>query len=125
MAFFLLMLLPIVLGGPWRRTLRVLVPSWRFFEDVQPAHELWIMQNQTWQPPPNVANNLFLNPEGLFELACRDLVHAFATDLEYRHPGDLAQWSSYQLLQNLTRQRGGTQFKLTQSGQDVFLSGTC
>lgn len=125
MAFFLLMLLPVVLGGPWRRTLRVLIPSWRFFEDVQPGHELWILQDQTWQPPPALKMNLFLNPEGLFELACRDLVHAFTTDLEYRESSHLSEWTSYQLLTNLTRERGGTQFKLTAQGQDVFLSARC
>ena len=119
------MLLPIILGGPWRRRLRVLVPSWRFFEDVDPGHELWILQGQTWRPPPAVQTRLFLNPEGLLELACRDLVHAFTADLESRDVQDLTGWSSYQLLQNLTRQRGGSQFKLIQSGQDVFLSGKC
>lgn len=125
MAFFVLMLLPIVLGGPWRRTLRVLVPSWRFFEDVEPGLELWILQGQAWQPPPEVQNNLLFNPEGLLELACRDLVHAFTTDLEYRPSVELTEWPSYQLLQNLTRQRGGQQFKLTSQGEDVFLSGQC
>lgn len=125
MAFFVLMLLPIMLGGPWRRSLRVLVPSWRFFEDIEPGHELWIYQDQSWQPPPPVANHLFLNPEGLLELACRDLVHTFLTDLEYRDTADLGDWPSYQLLRNLTRERGGSQFKLTFHGQDFFLSGTC
>lgn len=125
MAFFVLMLLPIVLGGSWRRRLRVLVPSWRFFEDVQPGHQLWILQQETWQPPPAVQTKLFLNPEGLLELACRDLVHAFTADLESRDPVDLTGWASYQLLTKLTRQRGGSHFKLTQGGQDVFLSAKC
>lgn len=119
------MLLPLVLGPPWRRTLRVLIPSWRFFEDVQPGPQLWILRDHNWQPPPVLRTNLFLNPEGLLELACRDLVHAFTTDLEYGQPGNLTEWTSYQLLTNLTRQRGGRQFKLTAQGQDLFLSGQC
>ena len=125
MAFFVLMLLPLVLGGPWRRSLRVLVPSWRFFEDVQPGYQLWIRQGQTWLSPPSVATRLFLNPDGLFELACRDLVHTFTAELEERDPRDLSRWPSYQRLVRLTRQRGGDQFKLTHAGEDVFLSGKC
>lgn len=123
MAYFSLMLLPLVLGEKWRRLLRCLVPSWRFFENADPPPRLWL-RCADWQPGWRPLRGWFwLNPEDLFELACRDLVHALCADLEEgRFPPQ--ECESYLRLVNLARQRGAHQFKLSDGRGDLFLSGT-
>ncbi|MFN8609516.1 MAG: hypothetical protein U0931_18400 [Vulcanimicrobiota bacterium] len=123
MAYFALMLLPVLLGGRWRRLLRVLVPSWRFFENTDLAPQLWLLYSD-WQPGWRpLSRKLLFNPEDLLELACRDLVHSLCADLE-ESQRPIQECESYQMLVNLARQRGASRFKLCDPSGDLFVSAS-
>ncbi|MBS2035681.1 hypothetical protein JST97_11890 [bacterium] len=123
MAYFALMLLPVLLGGRWRRLLRVLVPSWRFFENAELPPRLWLRYEE-WEPGwKPLRRALWFNPEDLLELACRDLVHALCADLE-ENSRPIQDCESYLMLVNLARERGAHRFKLCQQGDDIFLSAS-
>lgn len=117
------MFLPLLLGGRWRRLLRVVVPSWRFFENTDLPPRLWLL-HQDWQPGwRSIRGAVWFNPEDLLELACRDLVHSLCADLE-EAIRPIEECESYLMLVNLARQRGARRFKLCAGQEDLFLSAS-
>jgi hypothetical protein len=99
---------------------RCLLPSWRFFDQVEPAPVLRFRSAPVgaafgdWQdaliPPPRTPGSLLFNPAGNLHLACRSLVEQLLADLEDaaelgRAPHELV---SYQLVCALVQRRLNT-----------------
>jgi hypothetical protein len=97
--------------------IRVLFPSWRFFEDLQWVPRLWFREVQgdrvgEWQacypPEPRSVFNLFLNPRGNLRLAAQTLVEQMASDAMDLPPGRESSFSSsvsYRLVLRLVQYR--------------------
>src|SRR4051812_11217371 len=114
------------------RLLRALLPSWRFFDEIEPAPVLHVRSASpdcelgAWQAAPAPARRtlgaLLLNPAGNLALAEHALLEQLVGDLAeptVESADDVEQLTSYALVANLARLRlalaAGTrfQFKLT------------
>lgn len=86
---------------------RVFLPSWKFFDEVGSAPELYYQMEGPWQPvlirPANKLRNLFLHPEGNFFHAGHSLLERLLREVNEAEPSDLESSPSYQLVENLVR----------------------
>jgi hypothetical protein len=88
--------------------LRCFFPSWRFFEEIDPAPLLSYRLADSeppgaWRaadlsPPPRRAGDLLLHPNGNLQLAYRSLIERLLSELDAPDPTVLV---SYQLLRHL------------------------
>ena len=92
--------------------MRILIPSWRFFDEAG-DHAILEIQSDgvTWvdalpaQPRP--ASALVFNPRGNLRFAEHSLLEQFTTDLAETPPSELHRFEesvSYQLVERLARQ---------------------
>ncbi|RYZ70250.1 MAG: hypothetical protein EOP09_06400 [Proteobacteria bacterium] len=89
----------------WEITLRSLLPSWRFFEDL---HEIPLVSyrldnlSADWIPcfPPIARSSLavFFNPSGNRRLATLSIAEQFLIELEAGRKDPPSAWASYQML---------------------------
>ena len=92
--------------------LRSLLPSWRFFEDVEPGPELLYCvvgrgEGETWQPvlvPPS-RRGFFLNAQGNLYLAQQSLVEQLWSELDGVEVDAAPRLTTYQLVQRLIAER--------------------
>lgn len=93
---------------------RVLLPSWRFFEDLGPVPKLYCRvrspqsEFSSWslllEPKARHFSQIFFNPSGNLRLACHSLVEQTFLDINDQSAESADHFSetvSYQLLQNL------------------------
>ncbi|RYZ09790.1 MAG: hypothetical protein EOO73_02600 [Myxococcales bacterium] len=92
--------------------LRSLLPSWRFFEDVEPGPELRFCLSKdgsagTWQPVlvPPARRGFFLNAEGNLYLAEQSLVEQLWSELDGVTLEAAPGLTSYRLVQRLIVER--------------------
>lgn len=107
--------------------IRVLFPSWRFFDDIALVPVLWVRfsSEASWTEfLPKIKKrgwgHLFLNAEENERMAVHGLLNRLASDLEDSRDHSV----SLELLKNLIMSRGHrwAQFKLTLGGEDLFVS---
>jgi len=104
---------PLILLKTMNALLRVLIPSWRFFDDVGHVSKLFYQVDtaQKWQPcfQPQARHwyQLFLNPHTNLRLALNSLVDRLMSEISAINPqankDQLPQSVSYQLVENLVR----------------------
>lgn len=134
-------------GHPLVALVRVLFPSWRFFDDVQVAPLLLVRVAQgdapfgTWQrllvPPPRPwPRSLLWNPDGNLHLAEHVLLERLLTevaDLDESRSESVDELVAYELVVNLVRAKVAAerrpaqrfQFKLVEDeavGSDLLIS---
>ncbi len=92
--------------------LRVLFPSWRFFEDLDwiPQLSFKLEGSESWievfEPETRCMGSLFLNARGNFRLAANSLVEQFTTDMaNLKDDSKLEETVSYQLVRRLVEFR--------------------
>lgn len=96
--------------------IRVLIPSWRFFDDIAPTPVLqaragsadmpWGAWESVLEPPRRTLRDVVWNPEGNLLLACQALVERLQSDLaDFDENSDerADEMMSYQLVLNLVR----------------------
>lgn len=75
--------------------LRLLFPSWAFFDTVAavPVLEVRVLQGGTWsawhgvlQAPPRTLRSVLYNPEGTMHLALQQVIDRFAVEHEHEAP---------------------------------------
>lgn len=105
--------------------LRVLIPTWRFFDETGSVANLYCKTKTTWvlvlKKPSRGLLNLFFNPEGNLYLAQQSLVENLMHDIsllpDSTDPELITQKVSYQLVNQLVKAQlpVGTkyQFKIT------------
>lgn len=119
-------------GRTWS-LLRSLLPSWRFFEDVEPGPELFFCvvkdgRDGAWQPAlvPPTRRGLFFNAEGNSYLARQSLVEQLLSELDGVAVDAAPRLTSYQLVQRIVLERLPEQaryrFRLTTSDAVDFES---
>ena len=117
---------------------KVFFPSWKFFDELgeppvlyyrlifsngEPGPWLVCMENQT-----RGFGALFLNAQGNLRMACNSLVERLIGDVNetpVKSPADISNSVSYQLVQNLVRNRVGAarfQFKIVSGKEDILVS---
>jgi hypothetical protein len=116
--------------------LRVLIPSWRFFDEAGTVPTLWYRltsDGNTWGdwlpcPGPTPKRSwmqLILNPTQSYRLACHSLVARFADDLESGSDSAVSR----ELIENLVasqapRETSEFQFKLLHADDEIYASAT-
>jgi len=89
--------------------LRSLLPSWRFFEDVEPGPELSfrVLPEGDWLPAivPATTRGFFLNARGNLSLLQQSLAEQLLTDLDGVEVSRAPSLVSYQLVQRLIEAR--------------------
>lgn len=129
------------LPGRAASLLRVLVPSWRFFEDVCEQPSLYIRNGDSptrmgpWRECLPLASpqvlDLLSNPEGNLALACNGVLQQLLADSAWMSADQLHQSVSYRLTRQLViyfqRPDGYFQFKLCaalpgEAPEDVVIS---
>jgi len=89
--------------------LRSLLPSWRFFEDVEPGPELSfrVLPLGDWRPAiePAKTRGFFLNPRGNLSLLEQSLAEQLLAELDGVEVSQAAGLVSYQLVQGLVEAR--------------------
>lgn len=97
--------------------LRSLLPSWRFFEDVEPGPELQFCVaragDDAWQPvlvPPR-RRGFFLNASGNLYLAQQSLVEQLWSELDGATLDEAKQLTSYRLVQRLVTERAKERYR--------------
>jgi len=122
---------------------RVLLPSWRFFEDIAPAPRLWCRVARRgedfggWREllsaPTRGAGALLLNPAGNLHLACHAALEQFQSELEAAPPDmPVGELIGYGLIANMvayelkTAEPAGPelrfQFRLADGGHELLIS---
>ena len=100
-------------GGAWR-LLRSLLPSWRFFEDIELGPELSFRvwqgaQPGAWQPalpaPTRRLSSVLLDADGNLHLARQSLVEQLWSELDGQEVDAATTLVSYRLVQLLVVQR--------------------
>lgn len=120
-------------GRSWL-LLRSMLPSWRFFEDVEPGPELLYCVVQDghdgeWRPvlSPPARRGFFLNASGNLYLAQQALVEQLWSELDGVAVDDAPSLTSYQLVQRLIsgrmREKAHYRFRLTSPDGVDFESG--
>jgi hypothetical protein len=113
--------------------LRSLLPSWRFFEDVEPGPELLYCvvqdgEDGAWQPAltPPAQRGLFLNAQGNLYLAQQSLVEQLWAELDGVETDAVSGLVSYRLVRRLVAERvpkdAHYRFKLVSGGSVDFES---
>lgn len=133
--------------------LRVLIPSWRFFDDVGHVSKLFYQTNLAtqwqpcFQPQPRHWYQLFLNPQTNLRMALNSLVERLVSEISEATEASkdqIPQSVSYQLVENLVRHQARSQnvniktfrFKIivsdpaadtesARAGEEVLLSDLC
>ena len=130
---------PVEVRSQWVQLLRMLLPSWRFFEELGDVPRLEFREGSDdslgpWQPVivplRRSMRRLVYNPDGNLALACESLLQQLIGDV-----ADLAQPTSdvvaglvsYRLTRNLVEQRiakdaSAYQFQVVLGGEDVIVS---
>lgn len=101
-------------GRAWQ-LLRVALPSWRFFEDIELGPRLWVRVRSDeaswgeWQlaivPPQRTALALLLNADGNQALAQQSVVEQLWSELDGMEVASAPQLVSYQLVQHIAEAR--------------------
>ena len=116
-----------------RGLLRVLIPSWRFFETAGWLPELSMRFEGEWDwhpvlaPPPRRWRHLFFNPEGNLHLALQTTVERLVIEINELPEGQSLAADSplYRIVRNLCASRAGGrpfQFKITGEGENLLVS---
>jgi hypothetical protein len=89
--------------------LRCLLPSWRFFEDVEPGPELSfrVLPAGDWLPAvvPATTRGFWLNARGNLSLAEQSLAEQLLSELDGVEASHAPRLVSYQLVQRLVEAR--------------------
>lgn len=103
------------LGGQAWLLLRVVLPSWRFFEDIELGPQLWVRVRSgetswgEWQlailPPQRTASALLLNAAGNHALAQQSVVEQLWSELDGVEETAAPRLVSYQLVQLIAEGR--------------------
>lgn len=98
---------------------RIFIPSWRFFNIIGPAPELFVNTPNGWQKAfvktPTRWFSLFFNPEQNYRHACNNLLERFVIELsEGQNPKDLV---SYLLICQMANH---AEFKIVANNETVF-----
>jgi hypothetical protein len=105
------------LGSPSWRLFRCLIPTWRFFEQIEPVPALryrvapggndWRDWQDALRPPPRTASSLLINAAGNLHLASESLVEHLIAELEGARELDRSEDDlvSYHLVCALVEQR--------------------
>lgn len=123
--------------------LRVLIPSWRFFDDVGHVSKLFYQTNLAtqwqpcFQPLPRHWYQLLLNPQTNLRMALNSLVERLVSEISESteaNKDQIPQSVSYQLVKNLVRHQARSQntniktfrFKIVVSdGDEILISDLC
>ncbi|HKU43676.1 MAG TPA: hypothetical protein VJR89_36205 [Polyangiales bacterium] len=135
-----LLLIPrAALGSPTWTLLRVLFPSWRFFEDIAPGPTLHYSVAPPGQPfgpwhaaQPYISRSpfqLLLNARGNLWLAYQSLIDQLWNELDESSTVDPTRLVSYQLVQRLvlvellspTERASGTRYRFRLASEDAWL----
>ncbi|AZZ36284.1 hypothetical protein CIK05_05595 [Bdellovibrio sp. qaytius] len=112
--------------------LRVLLPSWNFFDRAGDQFELQIQKSDSWQnffesaQPPRNFSNLFLNGPYNLRLAYKSNIDRFMSEAQGLTRTEIEALESYQfILRMISFERAISDYKfriILSNGEEVFRS---